>query len=108
MDKIDHAIGFLALDWLQWGDKWNEERAEIALKYISQLKAENARYIERLEELTSELSKLKVQADRHREALEFYADKTNYSYYCYEYNLKTCGDDELGSHAREALKGDNE
>ena len=60
-----------------------EEELDAALLAVAILKAENARY---------------------REALEFYANKTNYSYYCYEYNLKTCGDDELGSHAREALK----
>lgn len=48
---------------------------------------------------------LQAENARYREALEFYANKTNYSYYCYEYNLKTCGDDELGSHARKALKG---
>lgn len=48
---------------------------------------------------------LQAENARYREALEFYANKTNYSYACYEYNLKTCGDDELGSHAREALKG---
>jgi hypothetical protein len=47
---------------------------------------------------------LEAENARYRKALEFYADKTNYSYACYEYNLKTCGDDELGSHAREALR----
>ena len=42
MDKIDHSIGFLAIDWLQWSEgRFDEERAEIALKYISQLKSEN-------------------------------------------------------------------
>ena len=40
------------------------------MEKIEKLEAENARYIERIEELTSELSKLKVQADRHREALD--------------------------------------
>jgi hypothetical protein len=54
MDKIDHSIGYLALDWLQFGDKWNEERAEIALKYMSQLKAENSRLKEALREIIDE------------------------------------------------------
>lgn len=57
-----------------------------------------------IDALMEKIEKLEVENARYREALEFYANKTNYSYYCYEYNLKTCGDDELGSHAREALK----
>lgn len=48
---------------------------------IERLQAENARYIERIEELTSELSKLKVQADRHREALEFTLKAAEYCAY---------------------------
>jgi uncharacterized Zn-finger protein len=39
VNKVDHAIGYLALEWLQWGDKWDEERAQVALTYMSQLKA---------------------------------------------------------------------
>jgi len=40
LTKTDHAIGYLALDWLQFGEKFDEHKAEIALKYISQLKSE--------------------------------------------------------------------
>jgi hypothetical protein len=58
-----------------------------------------------IDALMEKIEKLEAENARYRKALEFYANKTNYSYYCYEYNLKTCGDDELGSHAREALKG---
>ena len=72
-----------------------EENSKL-LKVIKIINAENARY---------------------REALEFYADKLNYSlvdegrnymssYVCYEVNPKTYGDDELGTFAREALRGD--
>lgn len=63
-----------------------------------------------------ELDRMRAQVARYREALEFYADKLNYSlvdegrnytssYVCYELNPKTYGDDELGTFAREALKG---
>lgn len=47
-----------------------EMHIDALMEKIEKLEAENARYIERIEELTSELSKLKVQADRHREALD--------------------------------------
>ena len=59
-----------------------------------------------IDALMEKIEKLEAENARYRKALEFYTDKTNYSYACYEYNLKTCGDDELGSHARKALKGD--
>jgi hypothetical protein len=71
------------------------------------LRAENARYIERIEELTSELSKLKVQADRYREALEFYANPFNHKE---KIENETSipdfyGETDFGMFAREALKG---
>lgn len=85
------------------------------------LMTENARYIERIQqlgefvrgrgflikELTSELSKLKVQADRHREALEFYADYRNWmkslsdTHYSPEQISMDCG-----LRAKQALKGE--
>ena len=50
--------------------KFGVDSFNLLSERIKELEAENARYIERIEELNSELSKLKVQADRHREALE--------------------------------------
>lgn len=60
MAKIDHGIGYLALDWLQWGEKWDEKKAEIALRYMNQLKEEN--------------KKLAIAV----EALEFYEKRDQY------------------------------
>ena len=67
-----------------------------------------------LKERTNELQ---AENARLRQALEFYANKSNYSlvdegrnfqshYVCYELNPTTYGDDELGTFAREALKGE--
>ena len=53
-----------------------------------------------------EIKILRAENARYRKASEFYTDKTNYSYYCYEVSPKTFGDDELGSHARKALRGE--
>ena len=73
-----------------------EEEPDAALLAVAILKSENARYIERIEELTSELSKLKVQADRYREALELLAKDTSGT---------CCECLEIKDIAREALKG---
>ena len=83
-----------------------EMHIDALIEKIEELQAENARYIERLEELTSELSKLKVQADRHREAL-FYISEASWKDYP---RLSDALDgDYLGDHyseiATEALKG---
>ena len=76
MDKIDHGIGFLALDWLQWGEKWDEQRAEIALKYMSQLRDELSRSIVQMDEMAkryaAENSKLRLDLDIAVEALEHF------------------------------------
>jgi len=53
MTKTESEImSMLAIDWLQWSDKFDEHRAEVTLNYISQLKAENARLREALESIS--------------------------------------------------------
>jgi hypothetical protein len=56
MDKIDHSIGYLALDWLQWGDEWDDERAQISLKYMSQLKTAVKSQCAEIQSLQSKLA----------------------------------------------------
>jgi len=81
MDKIDHGIGFLALDWLQWGEKWDEKKAEIALKYMSQLRDELRKSIAQMDEMAkryaAENSKLRLDLDIAVEALKFYQARSN-------------------------------
>ncbi len=48
--KVDRALELLVLDWLQWGEEFDEQRAALALEliakrkdYIAELDAEVAR-----------------------------------------------------------------
>jgi hypothetical protein len=62
VNKIDHALGHVALDWLQWGDEWDEECAQIALTYMSQLKAavkSQEAELERLREIAAKYEGLR-------------------------------------------------
>ena len=54
MTKTESEImSTLAIDWLQWSDKFDEHRAKVTLNYISQLNAENARLREALEHIAT-------------------------------------------------------
>lgn len=69
--------------------------------------------LERIEQLTMDVSRLKVRNDKYREALEFYADEQNWFWDGAD-NSEVCSSDwdkDLegltfgGRRAREALKG---
>ena len=57
-DKVDRVLELEVIDWLQWGDEWDENKAALALQLISKRKSAYQALEQKLAVATQALSEI--------------------------------------------------